>query len=259
MVWWLAGSWEETASPIRTMMNDAISSSVAVSFGSRGLKRITPSRSRRAPTTITSPSTSSALTRIEPRIAVSATIFCAGVEREDDHEELGQVAERRLHEAGDRRGRSAAPPARWRTTRSTPAPRAPPSPARTPAPGDPAGVAGDSGERGGDRDPAEDRDLDAGQALQRARHHCVAAPRPALIPRARTRRSRCRAATCRIDLVLGGVGILRCRSSRAAAGLELEDLQHVDQVDARRQREQPRSPPSAPRPARAVVVRRPWS
>ena len=53
-------------------MNDATSSSVAVSFGSLGLKRMMPSCARRAPAMITSPSTSSALTRIEPRIAVSA-------------------------------------------------------------------------------------------------------------------------------------------------------------------------------------------
>ena len=74
-MWWLAGSCEAIASPISTMMNVEISSSVAVSLGSRGLKRITPSFARRAPATITSPSTSSALTRIEPRIAVSATTF----------------------------------------------------------------------------------------------------------------------------------------------------------------------------------------
>ncbi len=54
-------------------MKLATSSSVAVSFGSRGLKRISPSGRRRAPTTIAVPSTSSALTRIEPRIAVWAT------------------------------------------------------------------------------------------------------------------------------------------------------------------------------------------
>ena len=51
-------------------MKHEISSSVAVSFGSRGLKRITPSGARRAPAMMTSPRTSSALTRIEPRIAV---------------------------------------------------------------------------------------------------------------------------------------------------------------------------------------------
>ena len=57
------------------MMNEATSSSVAVSLGKRGLKRMTPSRWRSAPATITSPSTSSALNRIEPRMAVSATTF----------------------------------------------------------------------------------------------------------------------------------------------------------------------------------------
>ena len=57
------------------MMNVDISSSVAVSFGRCGLKRITPVRSFQAPATITRPSTSSALTRIEPMIAVSATTF----------------------------------------------------------------------------------------------------------------------------------------------------------------------------------------
>ena len=57
------------------MMKLEMSSSVAVSFGSPVLKRMIPSRSRRAPAMITNPRTSSALTRIEPRIAVSATIF----------------------------------------------------------------------------------------------------------------------------------------------------------------------------------------
>jgi hypothetical protein len=55
------------------MMKDDTSSRVAVSFGSRRPKRMIPSRSRLAPAMITSPSTSSALTRIDPRIAVSAT------------------------------------------------------------------------------------------------------------------------------------------------------------------------------------------
>ncbi len=55
-------------------MKLAMSSSVAVSLGSRGLKRMRPSGRRRAPTTIAIPSTSSALERIEPRIAVWATI-----------------------------------------------------------------------------------------------------------------------------------------------------------------------------------------
>ena len=60
-MWWLAGSWAELASPTSTMMRLVTSSSVAVSLGSWGLKRIVRSGSRRAPTTITSPSTSSAL------------------------------------------------------------------------------------------------------------------------------------------------------------------------------------------------------
>ena len=72
--WWLAGSLAESASRTSTMMKLVISSSVAVSLGSLGSKRIVPLGSARAPTMITSPSTSSALTRIEPRIAVSATI-----------------------------------------------------------------------------------------------------------------------------------------------------------------------------------------
>ena len=97
----------EWVRPIRTMMNDATSSSVAVSFGSLGLKRITPSLARRAPAMITSPSTSSALTRIEPRIAVSASTWCPALEREDNHEELREVRERRLQDAGDRRPRPA--------------------------------------------------------------------------------------------------------------------------------------------------------
>ena len=57
-------------------MNDATSSNVAVSFGSFGLKRMMPSCERNAPATITSPRTSRALTRIDPRIAVSAMTWC---------------------------------------------------------------------------------------------------------------------------------------------------------------------------------------
>ena len=49
------------------------SSSVAVSLGSRGPKRIMPSDDLRAPTTMTRPSTSSALTNSEPTIEVWAT------------------------------------------------------------------------------------------------------------------------------------------------------------------------------------------
>ena len=69
-VWWPAGSCEAIASPTSTIMNDATSSSVAVSFGSRGLKRMMPSFATSEPQIRTMPRTSSALTRIEPRIAV---------------------------------------------------------------------------------------------------------------------------------------------------------------------------------------------
>ena len=74
-MWWLAESLAPLASATSRMMKLEISSIVAVSLGSRGLKRMMLSLLRAAPTTITRPSTSSALTRIEPRIAVSATIF----------------------------------------------------------------------------------------------------------------------------------------------------------------------------------------
>ena len=62
------------------MMNTVTCSNVAVSRGRRLEKRMIPSCERRAPTTITSPSTSSALARIEPTIAVWATTsspFCS--------------------------------------------------------------------------------------------------------------------------------------------------------------------------------------
>ena len=55
------------------MMKLVTSSSVEVSIGSRCLNRITPSGAARAPTTITTPSTSSALAKIEPMIDVCAT------------------------------------------------------------------------------------------------------------------------------------------------------------------------------------------
>ena len=44
-----------------------------MSFGSRGENRMTPSSAWRAPTTITKPSTSSALAKIEPMIENCAT------------------------------------------------------------------------------------------------------------------------------------------------------------------------------------------
>ena len=81
------------------MMNTVTCKSVAVSRGSRFEKRMTPSCERRAPTTITRPSTSSALASTEPTIAVCATIELALLQREDHDEQLGQVAERRLQQA----------------------------------------------------------------------------------------------------------------------------------------------------------------
>ena len=54
-------------------MNDATSSSVAVSLGSRGLNRMIPSFAMIEPQIRTTPRTSSALAKIDPRIAVSAT------------------------------------------------------------------------------------------------------------------------------------------------------------------------------------------
>ena len=60
-------------SPSRTMMKTASRRSVAVSFGSRFRKRITPSRAESEPATIARPSTSSAFANNEPRIDVCAT------------------------------------------------------------------------------------------------------------------------------------------------------------------------------------------
>ena len=59
--------------PTSTMMKPDSSSSVVVSFGSRAENRMTPSSDWRAPTTITKPSTSSALAKIEPMIENWAT------------------------------------------------------------------------------------------------------------------------------------------------------------------------------------------
>ncbi len=76
LAWRAATSCDECATPSSTMMKLETSSSVAVSFGRRRPNRITPSFDFHAPATITSPRTSSALTRIEPMIAVSATTSC---------------------------------------------------------------------------------------------------------------------------------------------------------------------------------------
>ncbi len=56
-----------------TITNSETSSSVAVSCGRRWLKRMHPSSARIDPATITSPSTSSALAKIEPIREVCAT------------------------------------------------------------------------------------------------------------------------------------------------------------------------------------------
>ena len=58
------------------MMNTAISINVAVSLGSRCPKRITPSGAARDPTTMVNPRISSAFEKIDPKIAVSATMVC---------------------------------------------------------------------------------------------------------------------------------------------------------------------------------------
>ena len=71
--WRAAGSCVAWASPTSTMMKLVTSSSVAVSLGSRARKRIVPSGALRAPKTMTRPSTSSALAKIEPTIDVCAT------------------------------------------------------------------------------------------------------------------------------------------------------------------------------------------
>ena len=99
-------------------MNVTISRSVAVSFGRRGLKRMIPSRARHAPVTITIPSTSSALAKIEPMTAYCATITSPGGQREQDDEELRQVPERRLEHA--RHARAVAVPDGLRRDRHDP-------------------------------------------------------------------------------------------------------------------------------------------
>ncbi len=85
------------------MIEIASKSRVAVSWGSRVRKRITPSGASRAPAMIVSPSTSSPFANSEPRIDVRATTSSPGREREEDDEELRQVPERGLQRAGDRR------------------------------------------------------------------------------------------------------------------------------------------------------------
>ena len=68
-----ARSCVSPASPTSTMMNTARSSSVVVSIGRRAEKRMMPSSLTQAPTTMTMPSTSRALAKIEPMIENWAT------------------------------------------------------------------------------------------------------------------------------------------------------------------------------------------
>ena len=72
-MWWLALSEEAIESPMITITKSETSSSVAVSCGSRRPKRMQPSSAASDPATITSPSTSSALAKIEPISEVCAT------------------------------------------------------------------------------------------------------------------------------------------------------------------------------------------
>ena len=84
------------------------SSSVAVSLGSRALKRIRPSPRCRAPAMITRPSTSSALTRIEPRIAVCATTSCPAFSAKITTKNSGRLPSVDCITPGDRRCRALA-------------------------------------------------------------------------------------------------------------------------------------------------------
>jgi len=72
LTWCAAGAEDWTESPMITMMKTASSSSVVVSCGSRGLKRMSPPPAR-APTTSTIPSTSSAFANTDPISDVLAT------------------------------------------------------------------------------------------------------------------------------------------------------------------------------------------
>ena len=72
-MWLEALSLGRAESPISTIRKLASSIRIALSFGRRVWKRITPSGLAWQPATITIPSTSSALAKIEPRIEVFAT------------------------------------------------------------------------------------------------------------------------------------------------------------------------------------------
>ena len=75
----IAFTWCDALSPVAaespriTIRKLASNIRIALSFGRRGWKRITRSGLASAPTTIASPSTRSALAKIDPRIAVRAT------------------------------------------------------------------------------------------------------------------------------------------------------------------------------------------
>ena len=191
-----AGSCVSWATPTMTMMKLATSSSVAVSLGSRGPKRITPSDACRAPSTMTRPSTSSALTNSEPMIDVWATttsparsakmttkssgrlprVDCstpvaAGPEAlahllGGQRDEVGQAGERHR---GDREGQQRGP----------------------------AGVMRDAGQHGRREDPGDDLQFAAAQPSHGgsedthdphyAARRCCASPWPACAPAAASR------------------------------------------------------------------------
>ena len=102
-MWWLAESWAESASPTSSTMKLVIINSVAVSFGRRGAKRITWSGARQR---ARDEHQSEHEQRVDQDRAEDRRLGdhqLTGVQREDDDEELGQVAERRLQQAGRRR------------------------------------------------------------------------------------------------------------------------------------------------------------
>ena len=95
-----------------------------MSFGRRLEKRITPSGARDRPGHDREPEHEQGVREIEPTIDVCAHDDLAGAESEDHDEELRQVAERRLQDAGGCRPEARRPP-RSRAPRSRRARRAP--------------------------------------------------------------------------------------------------------------------------------------
>ena len=102
-MWWLALSEEATESPMITITKSETSSSVAVSCGSRWRKRMQPSVARIVPGDDHQPEHEQRVGEDRADQRGLRDDELAGAEREEDDEELGQVAERRLQEAGDRR------------------------------------------------------------------------------------------------------------------------------------------------------------